>query len=207
MSVKIKVCGVTTVEDARAVVDAGADALGLNFWPRSVRRCELAVAARIARALEGRARVVAVVVDASAEAIREIRAATGISWVQLHGAEPPELLEELLPDAYKAVHPTRESELAAARAYGGDELLVDARVPGLPGGTGVVCDWPLAAKLARERKVWLAGGLTPDNVGAAVAAVSPYGVDVASGVERSPGVKDLERVRAFVREVHGARPR
>ncbi|MCB9596437.1 MAG: phosphoribosylanthranilate isomerase [Sandaracinaceae bacterium] len=189
----VKVCGLTSVEQAVACADLGVDAIGLNFWPRSARRCEDAIAAEIARALGDRVRLVAVVVDASAARVEAIRA-VGVRWIQLHGAESPEDLARWLPEAFKAVHLDR----GPVPAFGGDELLVDARVGDLPGGTGVTCDWGAAAALARTRKLWLAGGLTPDNVGAAIAAVRPFGVDVASGVEASPGVKDLDLVRRFV---------
>ncbi len=195
----VKICGVTNLEDALACVEAGADALGLNFWPTSKRRCSLDAASRIVAEVGARARVVAVFVDAPLMEIEGVRARTGIAWAQLHGSEPRSLLERLLPRAYKAVHPVDEDGLREALAIPGDELLVDAGVPGAPGGTGRTCDWSLAARLARERKVWLAGGLHPGNVADAVRDVGPYGVDVASGVERSPGVKDHALVRAFVR--------
>lgn len=194
----VKICGITSVEDALASVDAGADALGLNFWPRSRRRCELDVAARVVELVGARARIVAVFVDATLEEIERARDRTGVSWAQLHGSEPRALLEQLLPLAYKAVHPVDEEGLREALGVPGDELLVDASVPGVPGGTGRTCDWSLAARLASARKVWLAGGLHPGNVADAVRAVRPHGVDVASGVEARPGVKDHALVRAFV---------
>lgn len=198
MEARTKICGITTVEDALACADAGASALGLNFWPRSVRRCELEVARAIVDAVGDRARIVAVFVDAERDAIERVLGETGIEWVQLHGDEPPELVRALLPHAYKAVHLVDDTSVAEALRMPGDELLVDASVPGMPGGTGRTCDWSRAARLARERRVWLAGGLTPENVADAIARVVPFGVDVASGVERAPGVKDHARVRAFV---------
>jgi phosphoribosylanthranilate isomerase len=200
---RVKICGVTSVDDALGCVEAGADAIGLNFWPKSVRRCDEAEARRIVAAVGDRARVVAVVVDAGRETMRRLRDEVGVRWLQLHGDETPEQLAEWLPEAYKAVRPASAADLSAARAYGGEELLVDARVAGAPGGTGVRADWSLAAELARERSVWLAGGLSAENVAEAVAAVRPYGVDVASGVESEPGRKDLEKVRAFVEAARG----
>ncbi|HJL16211.1 MAG TPA: phosphoribosylanthranilate isomerase [Sandaracinaceae bacterium LLY-WYZ-13_1] len=201
---RVKVCGITSVDDALACVDAGADALGLNFWPRSVRRCAEGEARRIVEAVGERARLVAVVVDAPEPAVARLREAVGIRWIQLHGDEPPEALARWLPEAYKAVRPASAADVDAARAWGGEELLVDARVPGAPGGTGVVADWDLARSLARERRVWLAGGLHPDNVAEAVRRVDPYGVDVASGVESAPGVKDRAAVRRFVERARAA---
>jgi phosphoribosylanthranilate isomerase len=194
----IKICGVTSMADASACVDLGADAIGLNFWPSSKRRCAFDEARRIADAVGARTRVVAVFVDAEREAIERVRGETGIEWAQLHGSEPPALVSALLPHAYKAAHVIDASSLATALGTPGEELLVDASVPGVPGGTGRTCDWALAAQLASARRVWLAGGLRPDNVAEAIAQVSPFGVDVASGVERTPGVKDHELVRAFV---------
>lgn len=206
MPVRIKICGLTRVENAVACVEAGADAIGLNFWPKSKRRCELHEAARIVSAIGDRARVVGVFVDASIEDIQRVRATTGLAWAQLHGSEPEDVLTSLLPCAYKALHVSDRAGVERARAFPGDELLVDASLPGLPGGTGVACDWALASALARSRKLWLAGGLTPDNVADAVRAVQPHGVDVASGVERAPGEKDLALVRAFVRAVCSVDP-
>ncbi len=195
--VRVKICGVLRAADAARCVEAGADAIGLNFWPRSPRRCALAEAARIVEAVGDAARLVAVVVDARDAELEAIRAA-GVRWIQLHGDEPPAELARLGPEAYKAIHLASEAQLEAARAWPGDELLVDARLPGVPGGTGVRCDWGLAGRLAAERRVWLAGGLRPDNVADAIRAVRPYGVDVASGVERAPGEKDWGKVAAFV---------
>jgi phosphoribosylanthranilate isomerase len=198
VSARIKICGVTRLEDARVCVEAGADAIGLNFWPQSKRRCGTAQAARIVADLGDRARVVGVFVDASLEEIQTIRRETGVRWAQLHGDEPSELLEALGPDAYKALRPTGAHDLDDALSWPGDELLLDACVAGMPGGTGQRADWTLAAKIARARKVWLAGGLTPDNVAEAIASVAPFGVDVASGVESAPGLKDEVLVRRFV---------
>ncbi len=202
--VRIKICGVTTVDDALACVEAGADAIGLNFWPESKRRCARGEAACIVRAVGDRVRVVGVFVDESEREIERVRAETGVLWAQLHGDEPPELLTALLPCALKAVRPRDAAEARGALRFGGEELLVDAAVAGMPGGTGQRCDWTLAADLARERKVWLAGGLRPGDVGEAIRAVRPFGVDVASGVERAPGEKDHDLVRAFVAAVRAA---
>jgi len=198
--VQIKICGLTRVDEAVACADAGADALGLNFWPRSKRCVRDDVAAEIVTAVGERVRLVAVVVDASAARIAEIRG-LGVRWVQLHGDEPPELVSRYLPEAFKAVHFGGPHE---PLDYPGEELLVDARVGDLPGGTGVTCDWTAAAGLARQTRLWLAGGLTAENVADAMDAVDPFGVDVASGVEGSPGRKDLEKVRRFIANARSA---
>jgi phosphoribosylanthranilate isomerase len=144
--------------------------------------------------------VIAVVADMSQSEIVGLVASTGVDRVQLHGSEPPGLLEALGGLVYKALRVRGPEDVERARAYGGDPLLMDAFVPGKLGGTGHRFDWSLAAGLAGERRVLLAGGLDADNVADAVEAVRPWGVDVASGVELHgrPGVKDLERVAAFV---------
>ncbi len=199
MPVQVKVCGVRTFEDAAACVDLGVDALGLNFWPGTPRRIELEVARRIVAAFADQVELVGVFVDAPLDEVRARREAIGFAWAQLHGDESPADVEALLPFAYKACGIAEAADVAAARRFPGERLLLDARVPGaMPGGTGTRFDWALAGDIARERSLTLAGGLGPDNVAEAIAAVRPARVDVASGVESRPGVKDLDLVAAFV---------
>lgn len=200
----VKICGVVSVEDALMAVDAGADAVGLNFVQSSKRRIDLETGAEIRRAVGDRAEVVAVVADASLAELQALRERTGIRWLQLHGGETPELLTSLLPQAYKAVAIAGPADVVRAQSYGGERLLVDAKVEGELGGTGRTFDWTLVADLAAERPLLLAGGLTPDNVAEAVTRVRPWGVDVASGVETAPRIKSEERVRAFVAAVRRA---
>jgi phosphoribosylanthranilate isomerase len=196
----IKICGVTTAEDARAAADLGADAVGLNFWAGSPRRVDVARAAEIARALRGAVTLVGLFVDASHEEIERVRAEVPLDVLQLHGRETPEACLRWGPDGYwKAVR-----SLAEIGAYSCTTYLLDAAVPGAPGGTGVPVDPALAAAAVRRARVILAGGLGPENVGPMVRALRPFGVDVASGVERSPGVKDVARVEAFVRAARRA---
>jgi phosphoribosylanthranilate isomerase len=204
--VRVKICGVTEVDDALGSIEAGADAVGVNLVPSSPRHIDLARARAIALAVGERALVVAIVRDLSLEAMLRVRADTGCGCLQLHGAEPPEILEPLLPHAYKALSIGTPSDVIDAGRYGGEYLLVDTHCAGKSGGTGTTFDWSLVVGLARARKLVLAGGLTPDNVAAAVRAVRPHTVDVASGVERQgdPRRKDLERVRAFVQNARGA---
>ncbi len=200
----VKICGVTSVEDAAFVADAGADAIGVNLVPTSKRHVSDAVAHDIAKVVENRALVVAVVADSSADRLREVREATGIRFLQLHGRESPTELAAFLPDAFKAVAIGSETDVDAASAFPGDWLLVDAEVSGRFGGTGETFDWSLVRELAVRRKLILAGGLTPENVGDAIRSVDPWGVDVASGVEHEPRVKDRAKVRAFIRAVRSA---
>lgn len=201
---RVKICGVTSVQDARICAEAGADALGLNFWERSVRRCDPQIAREIALALAGKVLLVGVFVDATEAEIEDTRTRIGLDCVQLHGDEPASLVGRFLPHAYKAVRVRGADVLADVRRYPGEHILLDAYVPGVPGGTGATFDWRLAEQVARERKLTLAGGLTADNVAEAVRAVRPFCVDTASGVESAPGVKDPEQVRAFVREARSA---
>lgn len=196
----VKVCGITTVEDARACVELGVAALGLNFWPGTPRCVDLKVARAITDEVADRVELVAVFVDAERDEIDRVREITKIRSVQLHGAESPALVTALGPDAYKAVGVVDAKDVEGALAYPGEKLLLDARVPGaMPGGTGHAFDWDLAIEVARRRKLILAGGLHVGNVAEAIARVRPWRVDVASGVEIAPGKKDLAKVEAFVR--------
>ncbi|MBJ6759652.1 phosphoribosylanthranilate isomerase [Myxococcaceae bacterium JPH2] len=203
MSVKVKVCGVTRLEDARATWAAGADALGLNFYPRSPRCVDVATAAALAATRPPLGAVVGVFVNASPEDIRLRVRECGLTAVQLHGDEPPEACGGFGVPVIKALQVRGPDDVARARTYvGAGEvagLLLDGAAPGYGGG-GVTFDWSLVARLTGEGlPVLVAGGLKPSNVAEAVRATRPYGVDVASGVESAPGIKDLDAVRAFVR--------
>ncbi len=200
----VKICGITSVEDARLAADAGADAIGLNFVPPSPRRVDEADARDIADAVRRRVTLVGVVADLDAAAMRALRQRVGLDLLQLHGSESPELLEAVLPYAYKAVRIGSPEDVDLADSYAGDRLLTDARVEGTLGGTGASFDWRLVQELAARRPLILAGGLTPDNVASAIRSVRPWGVDVASGVERSRREKDAALVRRFVAEARGA---
>jgi phosphoribosylanthranilate isomerase len=202
--VEVKICGLTTVHDAVRCIDAGARAIGLNFWPGSPRHVDVSTARSIVEAAGDHAQMIGVFVDFTLDQLREILRETGIEWAQLHGDEPPELVAQLLPTAYKAIGVDDGSVIELARTYPGDHILLDASVPGVPGGTGRTFDWAIAAEVAKERKLTLAGGLTPDNVAEAVRRVHPFRVDVASGVESAPGRKDPEMVRRFVEAAMGA---
>jgi len=203
----VKICGVTSVEDAELVVAAGADAIGLNFVPGSPRCIDVERARAIAHACRGRAELIGVIANLAFDAARRLRDELGLTALQLHGDEPPELLAALLPAALKALRIGDASDAAAAEAFGGDRLLVDAKVQGALGGSGRSVDAELVRPLAERRRVILAGGLRPENVAERIAAVGPWGVDVASGVESAPGVKSAAAVRAFVRAARGGETR
>lgn len=204
----VKICGVTSVADAVLARDAGADAIGLNFVGSSSRSIELEVGRRIRDAVAGSLEVVAVVADWEHARLLELRTAVAPDWLQLHGAETTDALAQLLPRAYKVIHVHDRSDVARAEAYAGDRLLVDTKVPGQLGGTGLTFDYALVQGLARKRPLILAGGLNPATVAAAVQLVEPFGVDVASGVEvpGQPRQKDPEKVRRFVERAKQALP-
>jgi phosphoribosylanthranilate isomerase len=196
---RVKICGLTRIDDAVQAVEAGADAIGLNFWSRSPRAVSIEAARAIADSVRGKTLIVGVFVDASDAEIEAARQGAGLDCVQLHGSEPPEQVQRFLPHAYKALAVRDERSIEDAKRFPGEHVLLDAFVPGQPGGTGHTFRWELAAGLARRRHVTLAGGLKPDNVAAAIAAVRPFCVDAASGVERAPGIKDHATVTAFIR--------
>ena len=205
MSVRVKICGVTRVEDARQAWAAGADALGLNFYPRSPRYVTAEVAAVLARTRPALGSVVGVFVNEAPDTIRTLVRECGLTAVQLHGDEPPEACSGYGVPVIKALRVRGPEDVERARAYVGvgdvAALLLDGAAPG-SGGGGVGFDWSLVARLAEAGvPVLVAGGLHPGNVQEAVRATRPYGVDVASGVEASPGIKDADAVRAFVRAV------
>ncbi len=226
----VKICGITNLEDAEVALRAGADLLGFILYPKSPRYVEPAQVQEILRALRLKLedwrpapnsisnlqsspftppRYVGVFVNEPAARIKEIMTVTGLDYAQLHGDEPPTALAALAGVAYKALRPADHAQaLAEAEAYAslgpttGPRWLIDAYDPHAYGGTGKRADWTTAAQLARQYPgLLLAGGLTPDNVAAAVAAVRPWGVDVASGVEAEPGRKDHGKVEAFVTRV------
>jgi phosphoribosylanthranilate isomerase len=203
----IKICGVTSPEDAAIAAAAGADAIGLNFVPSSPRCVDEAQAMEIARAVRGRIALVGVVADLHPDRMRVLRDKLRLDWLQLHGNEPADALAAVLPHAYKAVRVASAADVALADRALGDRVLVDAKIAGALGGTGALVDWALVAPLARARSVILAGGLTPENVADAVRAVHPFGVDVASGTERpgAPRAKDPQRLRAFIETARAAR--
>ena len=203
MSVRVKVCGVTRVEDARHAWACGADALGLNFWPQSPRHVGAALARNLAATRPAFGAVVGVFVNADPAEVRALVREVGLTAVQLHGDEPPEACAGYGVPVIKALRVSGPADVERARAYAGagdvTTLLLDGAAAAYGGG-GVGFDWALCAPLVETGvPLVVAGGLNPGNVAAAVLQVRPAGVDVASGVERAPGLKDPDAVRAFVR--------
>ncbi len=210
--VQVKVCGLTTPEDAQRVAETGVDALGLVFWPRSPRAVDLSSARRIVAGLPPFVLRVGVFVDASLDELRRSADEVGLDVLQLHGQEAPELFDRLPRRGIKALSAGSDFDVERACAFEGhaQAVLLDAQSAVAPGGTGMRCDWDVARRVrARVGRLVLAGGLTPENVAAAIATVQPDAVDVSSAVEHAPGRKDLARVRAFVaavRRAQGERP-
>lgn len=199
---RVKICGITTVADAALAVRAGADAIGLNFYDRSSRVVSVARARRIVASLPPFVWVVGVFVNATAATINRLSREVGLHVVQLHGDEPEALIHRLQRPVYRALH-VGTKRLVASSFPSASALVLDAAQPGFGGG-GRTFDWSRAKAIAARRPVLLAGGLTPENVAAAIATVHPLGVDVASGVESKPGTKDPRAVAEFVRAARSA---
>jgi phosphoribosylanthranilate isomerase len=200
--VRVKICGITRLEDALAAARAGADALGFNFWPKSKRYVDPRTAAEIIALLPPFVATVGVFVDPTREEAVQAAERSGVQWLQLHGDESPELCASLPLPVLKAIRVRHRASLDLLDAYDVAGFLLDTDTPGY-GGSGATFDWALAAEAALRAPIVLAGGLRPENVADAVRQVSPWAVDVASGVESAPGVKDHEKTARFIREAKG----
>jgi phosphoribosylanthranilate isomerase len=199
---KIKICGIKTVTDALTAMDAGADLIGFNFYPKSPRYIDAGRCRDIMSVMRrfGHITYVGVFVNASFGEIWATMDTCGLNLAQLHGDESSDLLDQLGAKAFKAFRGIPESVDGFARSDV-PAFLLDASVKGMYGGSGVTADWSSAAELAKKHPILLAGGLTPENVAEAVRQVRPWGVDVASGVEYEPGRKDAEKMKAFVKAI------
>lgn len=199
----LKICGITRLSDAVHAAEHGADALGFVFWPQSPRHITPERAAEIIAALPLGVTAVGVFVNEPVDGIRDVVAQTGITSVQLHGDEPPPYADALGWPVMRAIN-VNEAEQVCAAWPADTTFLVDAADPVRRGGTGSTVDWQVAATVARRWRIVLAGGLTPANVAGAIATVRPFGVDVASGVEDAPGVKNPDKVARFLASARGA---
>ena len=210
----IKICGIKTLKDSLAAIDAGADYLGFNFYPKSVRFIEKEICAEITSVLKRahpNIKLVGVFVNLPVDEVKDILETCSLDLAQLHGDETPEIVTAFDGRAFKAIRLSAQSQeqvstsvfpfLKSVPESASPAFLVDAAVKGLYGGSGITADWPAAAELAKRYPLLLAGGLTPENVADAVRQVKPWGVDVASGVESAAGEKDASRMKAFVRVV------
>ena len=202
---KIKICGIKTLSDAQAAIEAGADYLGFNFYPKSVRFIETQKFIEIGTVLKKThpsIELVGVFVNSSADEINSILETDILDLVQLHGDESPEFCAGFQNKAFKAFRGVPGADAGTYARRLAPAFLVDAAVNGSYGGTGLTADWSAAAMLTKRYALFLAGGLKPENVADAVRQVNPWGVDVASGVESSPGKKDVGKMHAFIQAVH-----
>lgn len=207
----VKICGITNEDDARAALEAGADLLGFVFYPPSPRYIAPERAREITRMVQRstfNVQTVGVFVNESLDTVRAILETAGLDLAQLHGQETPEMVQAFGGRAYKAL---QARDVASARALTEKyrsavqgttpAFIADAPPAQLPGGNGAIADWSAAQEIARAFPILLAGGLNVDNVRAAIEMVQPYGVDVSSGVERAPGLKDHAKVKEFIKQV------
>ena len=203
---RIKLCGITTLDDAELAAASGAWAIGCILWPRSPRACDPAEAARIASMLHRRVHVCGVFVNAPLDEVTGTVDALGLTMVQLHGDEGPAFCSEVArrtgAKMIKAAPVAGQADIRALAAFHTDFHLLDAHRPGMRGGTGETFDWELVATRRSSVPLVLSGGLRAENVGPAIAATRPFAVDTASGTEARPGVKDPGKVAAFVRAVN-----
>ncbi|MBN2507897.1 MAG: phosphoribosylanthranilate isomerase [Verrucomicrobia bacterium] len=198
-SVRVKICGITSPDDALEAVEAGADALGFVFYDRSPRQVTLGQAATIIRRLPPLVAKVGVFVNPAAAWVRRAIAESGLDTLQFHGEESSDFCVQFGLKAIKAFRVSEAASLPTLLSYATDAWLLDSYVAGQHGGTGERFNWNLAIEAkAHGRPLILAGGLTPANVAEAVRRVRPFAVDVSTGVERAPGEKDADKMRAFV---------
>ena len=203
MNVKVKICGITNSHDADTAVEAGADALGFVFFAKSPRCIDRKIAQHIIANLPPFILSVGVFVNEEAKVVRDIMDQCGLTLAQLHGDESPAYCESLNRPILRAIRLRDRGSFLSMAEYKGRAgvrgFLIDAFSESSYGGTGQTVDWNIAAEAAKAAPILLAGGLTPDNVQEAIHKVQPYGVDVSSGVEASPGKKDHEKVQAFIK--------
>jgi phosphoribosylanthranilate isomerase len=201
--VRVKVCGITSLEDALVAVEAGAHALGFVFAP-SLRQIDPETASRIISRLPPFVTRVGVFVDGPLARVKEVMAGCSLDLAQLHGEESPEYCQELFPRAVKAFRVRDDGVLSQLPLYRLAAYLLDSYVPGVAGGSGRTFDWEIALQARKFGPIILSGGLNPENVRQAIEKVQPYGVDVSTGVEKSPGKKDPAKLRAFFKAVREA---
>jgi phosphoribosylanthranilate isomerase len=201
----VKICGITRRQDAEVAAEHGADALGFVFWRSSPRFIEPSRAREIVRSLPSSVLPVGVFVDETLQGVRSAIERSGVRCVQMHGQESPQTCGAMGLPVFKAFRVGARFDITALDPWPAEvTVLLDACDPLAPGGTGRRADWAVARTVAARRRTILAGGLTPDNVARAISVVSPYGVDVSSGVEAAPGIKDAPRLCRFIRSVRSA---
>ncbi len=201
---RVKICGITSIDDAQAAIEAGADALGFMFYEPSPRYLTPKEAGAIIRELPAHVARVGVFVDADEETIRNTATSAGLDTLQFHGNEPPDFCAQFELRTIKAFRVKDGESLGQLAGYGTDAWLLDSYVQGVPGGTGERFNWDLAMEAKQLGcPILLAGGLTPDNAGEAVDQVAPFGLDVSSGVEAAPGRKDAAKMATLIASAKG----
>ena len=195
----VKICGVTNAHDAMCALESGADAIGFNFYPSSKRFILPEQAGEISKVLDDSILRVGVFVNPAREYVNATLRKLALNVIQFSGNEMPDDVSGYRRQVFKAIHIKGVESLAAMKLYGVDAFLLDTHRLGEFGGTGETFDWDVARKAKQFGKVILAGGLTPANVSAAVRLADPYGVDVSSGVESRPGIKDHKKIKDFIR--------
>jgi phosphoribosylanthranilate isomerase len=207
---RIKFCGITRHEDAELAVSLGAWAIGMILWPQSKRAADPAVAEAIARSMRRKVEIAGVFVNQSLDEVTTLADVIGLTLIQLHGDEGPSYANEIArrtgAKVIKAQSVRLASDVIAVQAFHTDFHLLDTHREGLRGGTGETFDWSMLARRTSNVPLILSGGLTPENVAGAIEKVRPWGVDVASGVESAPGVKDPEKMKAFAEAVRSTAP-
>ena len=204
MSVLVKICGIKSKEDALHAIECGADLIGFIFWDKSKRYIPPGDVRAIVEGVSHSIKTVGVFVDEDIDELNKLVIGTGIDYVQLHGSESKEYVEQVEAQVIKAVRVKDKSDIEKALKFKdvADYILLDTFIDGEQGGTGKSFDWTLVKGLSEEIPLILSGGLNPDNVREAIEVVKPFGVDVSSGVEISPGIKDFDKITNFV---HAAR--
>ncbi|MBI2066665.1 MAG: phosphoribosylanthranilate isomerase [Deltaproteobacteria bacterium] len=201
--VKVKICGITNLDDALDAVEFGADALGFNFWPDSPRFIQPGQAKKMMEDLPPSVWRVGVFVNEAYEKVRDIAVDLALDYVQFHGDELPSYCDQFATPHWKGFRLRSEADLELMKKYHCDYFLVDSCIEKMYGGTGVTGNWELARKAKEFGKIFLAGGLTPENVQTAIRVVRPAGVDVATGVEETPGRKNRFKLEEFITKAKG----
>ncbi len=201
MKIEIKICGISSPDDALVAVESGADALGFIFYPPSPRYVSPEVAAQIIRTVAGTVTTVGVFVNADVKTVMDTITLCRLDLIQIHGNESPEYCRQFPSSRIiKACAPRTEHDLADLDRYDVRAFLIDTHDPNQHGGTGRLSNWTVASLIAKSHPLILAGGLTPENISEAITAVSPHAVDINSGVERAPGKKDPEKIRIAIQK-------
>jgi phosphoribosylanthranilate isomerase len=203
--VKVKICGVTNYEDAAAAIEMGADLIGFNFYPSSPRYVTHEKAAEIIGKLPGFIDIAGVFVNASFEQIRDAMEMCQLNWIQFHGDESPKFCDDFLSlnvKTMKAIRVKGQQDIEKANDFFTDAILLDAFDPEKFGGTGLTFDWNIIGHI--QKRIFLAGGINPDNAAAAV-ELGVYGIDICSGIEAKPGIKDHKKMKKLFENIHHLR--